>query len=156
MNSKEISIPLTPTSSLIWLGFTDKGSIATYDSTGILRLCNMKNFLWIPMFDASVHAKGACDTYFITEVNESLQTVSVIHCKGTMYPATTPRPILLELPLQALLCELNTDKTQMEEKLFRWSQSDVELSEKSRKEIAIKLFAVRLVFLRKEYVSIHI
>lgn len=142
IQSKSMPIPLTPTSTLAWIGFTDKGSIATYDTSGILRQYNLKSGIWIPIFDANTHAKGASDSYFITHVNESTQTISVIHCKGAMYPVTAPRPILIELPLQTLLCELSTDKAQLEEMLFRCTQNDADETEKMLKESALKLFAV--------------
>lgn len=59
-----------------------------------------------------------------------------------MYPATTPLPLLIELPLQIPFCELETDKAQLEDKLFRWTYFETDQPEKTFKETAIKLFAV--------------
>lgn len=142
IKSKTLPIPLTPEATLTWLGFTDQGSIVTYDSSGILRQYNMKNNFWFPILDASIHAKGASDTYFITSVSEASQIIYAIHCKGSLYPQTTPRPILIELPMQSSMCELSTDKAVLEEKLFRWSNSDVTQPENTFKENVIRLFVV--------------
>lgn len=142
MECKYLPVPLTPESTLSWIGFSDKGSICTYDSTGVLRQYNTSNGAWIPIFDASGHVRGASDTYFIVAVLESSQILNAIHCKGAIYPATTPRPVLLELPLQSLLCEITTDKSQLEDKIFRWSQTQTDNSETMFKETVIKLFVV--------------
>lgn len=142
MNNTNIPIALTPASTLTWAGFTDQGSIVTYDSSGILRQHSSSNNVWIPIFDASAHAKGESDSYFITSVSEAAQIVYAVHCRGAMYPQTTPRPILIELPMQALMCELSTDKSVLEERVFRWSNCDVQQPQNSFKEAVIKLFVV--------------
>lgn len=98
--------------------------------------------IWIPIFDRSVHAKGASDSYFITSVSEASQIVYAVHCRGTLYPQTTPRPILVELPMQACMCEMGTDKSVLEERVFRWSNCDVQQPENTFKEAVIKLFVV--------------
>lgn len=59
---------------------------------------------------------------------------------------TNPRPMVTELPMQLPLCEIDSEKSTLEESLIRWSNFCVENSEKMIKEAAIKLFAVNLNF----------
>lgn len=80
-------------------------------------------------------------------VSERSQTIRVIHCKGAMYPAATPLPLLIEFPMQVPMCEVETAKTEMEEKLFRWCFFEAENPDKLFKETALKLFAVSNFFL---------
>jgi chromosome transmission fidelity protein 4 len=46
-------LPLSPKSNLKWIGFTDEGSLASADSTGILRI--KYNKLWRPLCDLDDH-----------------------------------------------------------------------------------------------------
>lgn len=55
---------------------------------------------------------------------------------------TNPRPMVTELPMQIPLCELDSDKSQLEETLIRYSTFNVDNSELVVKETATKLFAV--------------
>lgn len=47
-------------------------------------------------------------------VHEKQQQIRCIACKGAPFPPTLPRPTVTILPLQLPLCELNTEKGQME------------------------------------------
>lgn len=54
--------------------------------------------------------------------------------------------MVMELPMQVPMCDLDTEKTQLEESLLRCANFQIENVEKQMKEIAIKLFAVSLTF----------
>lgn len=51
-----------------------------------------------------------------------------------------------ELPMQLPFCDLDTEKSQLEETLFRSANFSMESSDKVLKEAALKLFAVSFFF----------
>lgn len=55
---------------------------------------------------------------------------------------TTPKPLVTELPMQIPLCDMDSEKSELEESLIRYANLQVDGAEKQMKEIAIKLFAV--------------
>lgn len=109
-------LPISPKTSLKWLGFTDEGTPCTYDSAGILRLS--RDFLhWQVMCDTRVHCKNQSDNYFVVGISERLQTARCILCKGSWYPMTIPAPAVVEIPLKIPLCNPE-DETTLQEDLF--------------------------------------
>lgn len=76
------------------------------------------------------------------DVCEQRQIVRAILCRGTSHPVTTPKPIVHELPMQLPLCDLDSEKSQLEEQLLRFAGMDVANAERQMKEVSIKLFAV--------------
>lgn len=145
---RETRVALTPASKLTWIGYTDRGTPVTCDSMGMIRLHSMRSNHWMPLCDTSLHTKGASDHYFITDVSESKQIVRGILCRGSRYPVTVPKPMIVEINMQLPLCDLNAEQTQLEETLIRSENYHVDDAERIVKENAIKLFAVRNVFLR--------
>lgn len=146
LRSKEITIPLTSQSKLSWCGFSDNGSPVTFDSIGILRMFCIKTNMWYPILNSNLHVKGESDGFFIVGVSEINQIVQAILCRGSNYPLTNPRPMGFELKMMLPLCEMETEKSQMEESLVRCSNFTVENSSKEIKETSIKLFAVSFEF----------
>lgn len=72
---------------------------------------------------------------------ETYQTVCGIKCRGTAYPSFTPAPTMCELTLEPPFAEATTDKTQLEMKLFTWSNLQV-TQDKKFSETGLKAFAV--------------
>lgn len=142
LRCRDFKIALTPNSKLTYLGFSDKGSPVTCDTMGMLRMFSVRSSHWIPVCDTSLHTKGASDNHFIIEVSESSQIVRAILCRGSMYPLTTPKPMVSELKMQMPVCDIDAEQSQFEETLVRNSSFNVDESDKNIKEIAIKLFAV--------------
>lgn len=50
---------------------------------------------------------------------------------------------------QVPLCELDTEKSQYEEQLVRWSHTVPDVDVKTARETALKLFAVSIIRLKK-------
>lgn len=57
---------------------------------------------------------------------------------------TTPKPLVSELAMQIPMCDMDSEKSELEESLIRHANLQADGAEKSLKEIAIKLFAVRV------------
>lgn len=142
LRCRDIKVALTPGAKLTWVGYTDRGSPVTCDSSGVVRLFSMRSNLWLPICDTTMHTKGASDTFFIVEVSEREQIVRAIMCRGTNYPVTTPKPMITELPIQLPLCDIESEQSQLEESLVRFSNFNVDDAETKLKENAIKLFAI--------------
>lgn len=64
-------------------------------------------------------------------------------CRGSSFPVTSPRPMINELPMQLPFCDMDTEKSQLEETLFRAANFSMANADKVLKEAALKLFAVR-------------
>lgn len=141
LNKKQISSALRPESTLFWLGFSDIGTPAIYDSFGILSLYPPQTNIWIPFCDTTKNASPA-DNFFPTAVDEKLQSVRGIRCKGAIYPTFIPRPVLSELPLQPAFAELSTERAQLEANLFTWLTLKIDNTERKVKENALKSFAL--------------
>ncbi|KAK3930770.1 WD repeat and HMG-box DNA-binding protein 1 [Frankliniella fusca] len=157
-------LPLSPGATLKWAGFTDECSPCTLDSEDILRFLPARSHCWMPICDTKEHAKGQSDHFFIVGISEQYQNIRAVLCRGAFYPPTTPLPIVSELPFQLPFCEMETEKSKLEETLWRSQlmlttmktildtsthDEDLLLAEKYRteaekniKESLIKLFAL--------------
>ncbi|KAL1458238.1 hypothetical protein WDU94_008400 [Cyamophila willieti] len=116
------SLPLSPGSTLRWAGFSEEGSLLTYDSECVLRLCQQfgtGSTVWRPVCFMDDLTKGKSDHYFVVGVSESSHSVRCILCKGCYYPPTVPRPILTQVSWKIPLVELNAEKSQLEEQFWR-------------------------------------
>ncbi|KAG4078619.1 hypothetical protein HA402_015209 [Bradysia odoriphaga] len=139
---REFRLALTPGTKLTWFGFSDRGSPVCNDTMGTVRLFNLKGNYWTTICDMNKHIKNASDTFFIVDVSEHSQIVRAILCRGGAYPMTTPKPLVSELPMQIPMCDMESEKSELEESLIRHANLQVDGAEKSLKEIAIKLFAI--------------
>lgn len=82
-----MQLPLSPRSTLSWLGFSREGVPAAYDSQGVLRVQGQGfGNAWVPVFDAAKERKG----------NEHFWIVGLdmghLHC--VVCPAQTPYPMV--------------------------------------------------------------
>jgi chromosome transmission fidelity protein 4 len=67
----ETEVCLTPSSTLLWAGFSDEGEIYTYDSEGILRAFSFvmgKN--WVPVLDIKQKYNIEPEKFWIVFINE--------------------------------------------------------------------------------------
>lgn len=151
-----VPVCLSPKSVIDWAGFSDEGSACIVDSAGLVKLFNTNSNCWVPVAD--LKAKNKNDHYFVISLSEIQEQIRCIACKGSRYPATTPRPDVYSLPFEIPLCELTTSKAKLEEQLIRTSLKkrllenlsadgfDVDFSNeentKKQIELLIKLFAL--------------
>jgi chromosome transmission fidelity protein 4 len=63
-------LPLSPKSTLAWIGFTSSGMPVTYDSTGVIRILHIAGGnAWMPVANLSAHVKGKSDHYWIIGIH---------------------------------------------------------------------------------------
>ncbi|XP_071962820.1 WD repeat and HMG-box DNA-binding protein 1-like [Antedon mediterranea] len=112
-------LPITPKSTLTWLGFSEEGTPVTGDSEGMVRMLSREMMSWVPIVNTKTVAKSRSDHYWIVGVNEEQGQLRSIHCKGSTFPPTLPRPSAIILPFQISVCEIETEKGLLEEKLLK-------------------------------------
>lgn len=156
LTNAPVPVCLSPKSVIDWAGFSDEGSACIVDSAGLVKLFNTSANCWVPVAD--LKAKNKNEHYFVISLSEIQEQIRCIACKGSRYPATTPRPDVYSLPFEIPLCELTTSKAKLEEQLIRTSLKkrllenlsddgfDVDFSSeentKKQIELLIKLFAL--------------
>ncbi|KAB0794930.1 hypothetical protein PPYR_11769 [Photinus pyralis] len=142
IENKDLKSALRPETTLSWLGFSDCDTPALQDSSGLLYLYPESCNVWLPICDTKKKCSTPSDSFFITAMYESFQSLRGIRCRGSVYPSFTPRPTLSEIPLEPPFLEMNTEKSQLEANLFMWSSIKVADVEKKIKETALKTFAL--------------
>ena len=145
MTSRTVDLPLTLNSKISWLGFTDMGSVVAYDSVGRMICYNVKRNLWYPICEMSNHVVGASDSFFIISVSEREQKIQAALCRGTSYPIlVNPRPIARELEFTLPLCNMESEKSKLEDSLIRSDIFDMDSANKTLVEKGLKLFSTAM------------
>ncbi|XP_078344352.1 WD repeat and HMG-box DNA-binding protein 1-like isoform X2 [Oculina patagonica] len=116
----EERVLLSEKTTLSWLGFSEEGTPVTVDSAGVVRLLSQSfGTAWCPVCITKSNMKNKSDNYWVVGLDERSQLIRCIYCKGSTYPPTLPRPVLVLLPLQLPFCEMTTEKGQLEEAYVR-------------------------------------
>lgn len=144
MSNRTVELPTSSGAKLNWIGFSDTGSIISFESTGRVMNYNIKRNLWMQICDLTEHVIGASDSFFMVGVSEKSQKIRASLCRGTSYPLTNPRPILREVDYLIPLCHMETEKSKLEEALVRSINFEMDSSEKSIVEKALKLFSMAM------------
>ncbi|CAL1674927.1 unnamed protein product [Lasius platythorax] len=118
LHSQTLTVPLSPTSDLMWLGLSDAHSPIIMDSDDIVRIYDKRSCHWRVLCDTNIQDKGKADHYFVIGVSERERNMRCILCKGSYYPPTIPLPIITEVSFSAPLCEPESEKTKEERKLW--------------------------------------
>lgn len=137
LKSHTSPLPLSPASNLSWLGFTDLGSPVAMDAEGVLNIYDRKSTLWKVGCDTTTLSKGKFDHYFIIGIDESTRSVRCILCKGSHYPPVTPKPVPVEIELNAPLCEPQSEKSEREAKIWQFGSDPID-----EKEALLSLIAL--------------
>lgn len=140
MTNRVVDLPVTAEKKLTWLGFSDMGSVIASDSSGRIMSYNIRKSLWYPICDLMTHIGGASDNFFIISVSEKCQKIRATLCRGTNFPHTNPRPIVRELDYSLPLCNMETEKSKLEEALVRANTFSMEGSDRTIIEKGLKLF----------------
>ncbi|XP_063971990.1 WD repeat and HMG-box DNA-binding protein 1 [Diachasmimorpha longicaudata] len=119
VKSQTISLPLSSQNELMWLGLTDRASPAVMDTDGVIRIYSKQSGLWRVAIDTGNQPKGKMDQYFIVGISEKESCIRCVLCKGSHYPATTPRPTVVEILFDTPLCEGEADRTRKEAAIWR-------------------------------------
>lgn len=113
-----VPVPLAERQRLAWAGYTDEGSLAYVDSDGVVSILG-SSYGWTPICNTRDNVKNQSDHYFVLGVSETRQQVRALLCKGSRYPATLPRPVMVMLDFSLPYLGTESEKGQMEEELWR-------------------------------------
>ncbi|CAL9247968.1 unnamed protein product [Arabidopsis halleri] len=110
-------VALTPGSRLTWIGFSDEGSLSSYDSEGVLRVFTSQyGGSWIPVFSTSKEKKQE-ENYWVVGLNTT--SLYCIACKyPEIFPQVTPKPILTILDLSLPLASSDLGAASLENELM--------------------------------------
>ncbi|XP_048577414.1 WD repeat and HMG-box DNA-binding protein 1 isoform X2 [Nematostella vectensis] len=113
-------LTISKKSTLSWIGFSEEGTPTTADSMGVVRMLN-RSFgnTWVPVLETKGQLKSKSDNYWVLGMEERTQQLRCVLCRGSSYPPTLPRPVLVLLPLKIPLCEMATDKGEKEESYLK-------------------------------------
>ncbi|KAL3149950.1 hypothetical protein ABBQ38_013311 [Trebouxia sp. C0009 RCD-2024] len=111
-------LPLTPGTTLSWLGFSEESLLASYDSEGVLRLRSREyGGCWVPAFVSSQQRKNS-EVYW--PVSLTLTQLTCIVCTATQpIPQVSPRPVLTNVALQVPVLAADASSAQLEADLLK-------------------------------------
>ncbi|TNV85001.1 hypothetical protein FGO68_gene11836 [Halteria grandinella] len=68
---KDLECPISRYSNLVWIGYSEEGQLFTYDSEGVFRGLNCRNWQWTPVFDFKFALPGTYGQLWIVGVDAS-------------------------------------------------------------------------------------
>lgn len=112
-------LPLTPGTSLTWLGFADNSPLlAAQDSRGCLRLRSPQfGGVWVPIFDATLARKGS-EAFWVAWLGRD--TLSCVVCPAGGQPQVQPRPVVTQLPLHVPVLDGGLQDVELESTIVRY------------------------------------
>ncbi|KAI8323218.1 hypothetical protein GQ54DRAFT_332692 [Martensiomyces pterosporus] len=121
------SCPVTPSSEVVWAGFSEEGHPSICDSKGMLRVLHRYwvslDAVWVPILDSRAlsHDRGKREAYWPVAI--SAKQFIVVTCKSKARYPPFPKPILDELDVDIPLLQTDSQVGQQEakylsEKLF--------------------------------------
>jgi chromosome transmission fidelity protein 4 len=88
-------VALTPGSRLTWIGFSEEGSLSSYDSEGVLRVFTSQyGGSWIPVFSTSKEKKQE-ENYWVVGLN-----TSSLYCIACKYAEMFPQVYIITLDIK--------------------------------------------------------
>ncbi|TPX59126.1 hypothetical protein SpCBS45565_g07825 [Spizellomyces sp. 'palustris'] len=142
-------LPISPGSTLQWVGISDLGIPTAYDSTGVLRnLMRHNDFAWVPVLDSRIVRGEKQEWYWPVEVMED--RLMCITCKGADRLPPFPRPLMSDIPLQAPFLDMDTPNGVEEENHNRGEaeeKGEVDLREKDllKQDVEMDKIIVKLI-----------
>ncbi|KAJ3291183.1 hypothetical protein HK104_006291 [Borealophlyctis nickersoniae] len=117
---REHKVPLSPGSTLQWVGISESGIPSILDSAGVLQLLlPHSKFKWVTVLDTKVARGQKQESYWPVELTD--KQLMCVTCKGTEKYPGFPTPIINEVAFQVPFVQLDTPNGGQEEKLFRTS-----------------------------------
>ncbi|XP_078171253.1 transducin family protein / WD-40 repeat family protein [Carex rostrata] len=107
-------LPLTLSSHLTWLGFSEDGRICSFDSKGILRVYSDQfGGSWLPVFSVDKARKSEDENYWIVGLNAT--KLFCVVCKSPeSYPSVMPKPVLTILDFSSPIASSDLGADELE------------------------------------------
>ncbi|KAG6556808.1 hypothetical protein Mapa_001755 [Marchantia paleacea] len=111
-------LAITPGATLTWLGFSETGSLSSFDSKGVLRILS-RSFggCWVPVLSVPAEQQSNGDTTWMVGLNET--QIFCIKCKAPeLQPQVHPKPVLSVLSPMLPLAHSDLGATELENDLL--------------------------------------
>ncbi|KAL3687304.1 hypothetical protein R1sor_013613 [Riccia sorocarpa] len=111
-------LPITPCSELKWLGFSESGSLSTFDSKGVLRILSRSyGGCWVPIYSSTPEQNTSGETTWIVGLNDT--QIFCIKCKAPeVQPQVQPKPVLSIVSPVMPLAHSDLGATELETELI--------------------------------------
>lgn len=136
--------PVPVSGMLSWVGYTEEGLLAAFDSVGCLRVLDVSKGTWTPVFDAAAERKGS-EHFWVFAVSLRRGEVSCIVCGDSpepRVPSGAARLVVTAAPLRLFLAESHEggDVLSLENEMVRsgmmltigYDENEVEIEERMK------------------------
>lgn len=119
---RQRQLALSPSATLAWLGYTEEGALAAYDSEGVLRVLSPEfGGTWVPIFSAASERKGG-EHFWVFAASLRRSEVQCIVCANAPEPAvpsSSARPVVTAAPIRIPVIAHDESIAPMEAELLR-------------------------------------
>jgi chromosome transmission fidelity protein 4 len=139
--------------TLSWVGYTDEGVLAAFDSVGCLRILDTSRGTWTPMFDAVAERKGS-EHFWLFAVSLRRGEVSCIVCADSpepRVPSGAARLVVTAAPVRLFLAEsheggdvLSLETEMVRAEMLMTSNSEGRLMDEDENDIEKRMESARL------------
>ena len=115
-------LALSPAATLAWIGYTEEGALAAYDSEGVLRVLSPEfGGTWVPIFNAAAERKGG-EHFWVFAASLRRAEVQCIVCANSpepVVPSGSARPVVTAAPIKVPVIAHDEAIAPMEADLLR-------------------------------------
>jgi chromosome transmission fidelity protein 4 len=119
---RQSSVSLCPGATVAWMGYTEEGMLAVYDSEGVLRVLSPEfGGSWVPVFSAAAERRGG-EHFWVFAVSIKRSEVQCIVCANTPEPAVpsgSARPVVTAAPIRVPVIAHDESQAPLEANLLR-------------------------------------
>ncbi|OZC04980.1 hypothetical protein X798_08057 [Onchocerca flexuosa] len=113
-----VPISVGRNAKLNWIGYTNRGTLCAMDSKYCCRIFSSSG-IWIPVYDFTNNLRTKSDHIFLISFMDYPQSeVRYIYCQGMEYPLVENRSVPAIVKWQLPLCNQDSEKSKLEEKLL--------------------------------------
>jgi chromosome transmission fidelity protein 4 len=119
---RQRSVSLSPGATVAWMGYTEEGMLAVYDSEGVLRVLSPEfGGSWVPVFSAAAERRGG-EHFWVFAVSIKRAEVQCIVCANTpepVVPSGSARPVVTAAPIRVPVIAHDESQAPLEADLLR-------------------------------------
>jgi len=119
---RQRSVSLCPGATVAWMGYTEEGMLAVYDSEGVLRVLSPEfGGSWVPVFSAAAERRGG-EHFWVFAASIRRSEAQCIVCANTPEPAVpsgSARPVVTAAPIRVPVIAHDESQAPLEADLLR-------------------------------------
>ncbi|KAJ3127730.1 hypothetical protein HK100_009572 [Physocladia obscura] len=119
---RKSGLPISPGSTLEWIGFSDAGFLASFDSTEVLRVASPYNHdsvddAWRPIFDGRIAREGKQLSFW--PIGVTTDKLMCVICKSGDRHANPPKSVITDVDIHMPMLEATADDSSNSEMVAR-------------------------------------